>query len=185
MAFSATTMAAGVVVAFLPLAVTRASGNLAALALLVQAAAATLARWWAGRYGDQHGPARQLMPGVLAAAVGMLALVMTTNAAAVLTGMALFGVGFGVTQNASLTLMFSRASTSEYGTVSAVWNLAYDAGLGAGAAGFGVLAAQTSYPVAFALTATLMLAGLAPAWRDRVATRRSNVWGNAPEPCPG
>ena len=38
--FSATTMAAGVVVTFLPLAVTQASGNLAALALLAQAAAA-------------------------------------------------------------------------------------------------------------------------------------------------
>jgi predicted MFS family arabinose efflux permease len=184
LAFSATTMAAGVVVAFLPLALTRASGNLAALALLIQAVAATLARWWAGRYGDRNGPARQLMPGVLVAAAGMLALVLTTNTAAVLTGMALFGVGFGMTQNASLTLMFSRASTSEYGTVSAVWNLAYDAGLGAGAAGFGVVAAQTGYPVAFALTATLVLGGLAPAWRDRMATRRSKVWGNAPEPCP-
>ncbi len=183
-AFSVTTMAAGIVVAFLPLAVTRASGNLAALALLVQAAAATLARWWAGRSGDRNGPAGQLMPGVLAAAAGLLALVLTTNTAAVLIGMALFGVGFGVTQNASLTLMFSRVSTSEYGTVSAVWNLAYDAGLGAGAAGFGVLVAQTGYPVAFALTATLMLGGLAPAWRDRMATRRSNLWGNAPEACP-
>ena len=38
--FSATTMAAGVVVTFLPLAVTQASGNLAALALLAQADAA-------------------------------------------------------------------------------------------------------------------------------------------------
>ena len=183
-AFSTTTMAAGVVVAFLPLAVTGVSGNLAALALLVQAAAATLARWWAGRYGDRHGPAGQLMPGVLAASVGMFALVLTANTAAVLIGMALFGIGFGVTQNASLTLMFSRVPPSEYGTASAVWNLAYDAGLGLGAAGFGVLAAQTGYPAAFAFTATLMLAGLAPAWRDRMATRTSEFWCNSPVSCP-
>lgn len=31
-----------------------ASGNLAAMALLTQAATATLARWWAGRLGDRH-----------------------------------------------------------------------------------------------------------------------------------
>jgi len=108
--FSATAMAAGVVVTFLPLAVTQASGNLAALALLAQAAAATLTRWWAGRYGDRHGPAGLLIPGVLAAAVGMLALVLTASPAAVVVGMALFGAGFGVTQNASLALMFDRGS---------------------------------------------------------------------------
>lgn len=167
--FAATAMAAGVVVTFLPLAVTRASGNLAALALLAQAAAATGTRWWAGRYGDRHGPAGLLMPGVLAAAVGMLALVLTASPTAVVVGMMLFGAGFGVTQNASLALLFQRVSTSGYGMVSALWNLAYDAGLGAGAAGFGVLAAQTGYPTAFALTAALVLVAIAPTWRDRTA----------------
>ena len=49
------------------------------------------------------------------------------------------------------------------GTVSALWNLAYDAGLGVGAAGFGLVAAQTGYPIAFALTAALMLTALVPA----------------------
>jgi predicted MFS family arabinose efflux permease len=165
--FSATAMAAGVVVTFLPLAVTGASGNLAALALLAQAVMATLTRWWAGQFGDRHGAAGLLIPGVLAAAVGMLALVGTASPTAVVAGMVLFGAGFGVAQNASLALMFERVSTSGYGTVSALWNLAYDLGLGLGAAGFGVLAAQTGYPAAFALTAALVLAALAPAWRDR------------------
>jgi len=167
--FAATTMAAGVIVTFLPLVVTGASGNLAALALLVQATAATLTRWWAGRHGDRHGPARLLIPGVATAAVGMLALVLTSSPTVVVVGMVVFGAGFGVTQNASLSLMFDRVSTSGYGTVSALWNLAYDGGLGFGAAGFGVLAAQTGYTAAFALTAAVMLAALAPAWRDRTA----------------
>jgi predicted MFS family arabinose efflux permease len=83
--------------------------------------------------------------------------------------MMLFGAGFGVTQNASLALLFQRVSTSGYGMVSALWNLAYDAGLGVGAAGFGVLAAQTGYPTAFALTAALVLVAIAPTWRDRTA----------------
>jgi hypothetical protein len=34
--------------------------------------------------------------------------------------------------------------------------LAYDGGMGVGAAGFGVLAARTGYPVAFALTAAVL-----------------------------
>jgi MFS family permease len=168
--FSATAVAAGVVVTFLPLAVTGAAGGVAALALLVQASTATLARWWAGRYGDRRGPARLIIPGLLAAVAGVLALVVVGSPVAVVAGMALFGVGFGVSQNASLALMFDRVSSQGYGAVSALWNLACDAGMGLGAVGYGVLAAQTGYPVAFALTGVLMLAALLPAWRDRRAT---------------
>jgi hypothetical protein len=64
---------------------------------------------------------------------------LVTAALAALAGAALFGAGFGIAQNASLTLMFQRAPSTAYGTVSAVWNLAYDTGLGLGAAGLGAL----------------------------------------------
>jgi len=167
--FAATAVAAGVVITFVPLAVTRGSGNLAAVALLVQATTATLARWWAGRRGDRNGPAGLIMPAVLTAGVGMSALVLIASPTAVVTGMVLFGAGFGVAQNASLALMFDRVQASGYGTVSAVWNLAYDAGLGVGGAAFGVITAQTGYPIAFALTAALVLTAVVPAWRDRSA----------------
>jgi predicted MFS family arabinose efflux permease len=156
-------------VTFLPLAVTGGPQNLAALGLFVQAVASTTSRWWAGRYGDRHGPAVLLVPGVVATAAGVLALVLIDSPVAVVAGMVVFGSGFGVTQNASMTLMLNRVSPSGYGTVSAIWNLAFDAGIGAGALGFGVLAAQTGYPAAFAVTALLVLVALVPLWRDRTA----------------
>ena len=162
-------MAAGVVVTFLPLAVTGGPRNLAALGLFVQAVTSTASRWWAGRCGDRHGPAVLLVPGVVATAAGMLALVLVDSPVAVVAGMVVFGSGFGVTQNASMTLMLNRVAPSGYGTVSAIWNLAFDAGIGAGAFGFGVLAAQTGYPAAFAVTALLVLVALVPLWRDRTA----------------
>jgi predicted MFS family arabinose efflux permease len=164
--FLLTAMGAGVVVTFVPL-VTQASGKLAALALLAHATATTLARWWAGRSGDRHGHAGVLVLGVVAAAAGMLALIFTRSPAAVVSGTVLLGLGFGVAQNASLALMFERVSAAGYDMVSALWNLAYDAGMGLGAAGFGLIAARTGYPAAFGLTAVLMLAALAPLWRDR------------------
>jgi predicted MFS family arabinose efflux permease len=80
--------------------------------------------------------------------------------------MVLFGAGFGVMQNASLSLMFERVSRSSYSAVSAIWNLAYDAGMGLGAATFGLIVGQIGYPIAFALTSAVMLLALAPAWRD-------------------
>jgi predicted MFS family arabinose efflux permease len=170
LAFSATAMAAGVVVTFLPLAVAGASGNLAAAALLVQAVVGTITRWWAGRHGDRHGPGSLLLPAVVVCATGVFALVLVASPAAVLAGMLVFGAGFGVSQNASMSLMFNRVAPAGYGTISALWNLAFDAGVGLGAIGFGVVAARTGYPAAFAVTAVLTLAAALVAWRDR-ATR--------------
>lgn len=75
-------------------------------------------------------------------------------------------MGFGVTQNATLTLMYAKVSRPSYGTVTALWNLAYDGGMGVGAAGFGLLAAHTGYAWAFALTAAAMLLPVVSAVRD-------------------
>jgi MFS family permease len=163
--FVSTTVAGGIVVTFLPLAVAGASAGFVAIALLIQVVATTVSRWLAGWYGDRHGSGNLLLPGVLGSAAGMLILAVGTPPAAALA-MLVFGACFGITQNATLTLMFERVSRSGYSAVSAVWNLAYDTGLGAGAAGFGFLAAQTGYPIAFLVTGLLMLAAVVPAWLD-------------------
>jgi MFS family permease len=164
--FAATTVSAGVVVAFLPLAV-GASGTVAALGLFVQAATATVSRWWAGRRGDRHGHAGLLMPGLVLAAAGMALLVWVASPAAVIAGMAVFGTGFGISQNATYTLMVDRVPAAGYGMASALWNLAYDAGYGAGPAAFGAVVVFTGYPLAFGLTGILMLVALLPARRER------------------
>jgi MFS family permease len=164
--FATTTVAAGVVAAFLPLA-TGVSGGAAALGLFTQAMAAAASRWWAGRHGDRHGHAGLLAPGLVTAACGMTILIWVAAPVALIAGMGLFGIGFGITQNITFTLMIDRAPASGYGTASALWNLAYDAGYGAGPAVFGVFVAHIGYPVAFALTGIPMLAALVPAARER------------------
>ncbi|WP_141726648.1 MFS transporter, partial [Actinacidiphila rubida] len=141
--------------------------GLVTVALFAQTAMATAARWCAGRAGDRHGPRRLVLPGLLASAAGILLTAATGSPVAVLAGVALFGAGFGVAQNATLTLMYARVPRSGYGTVSALWNVAYDGGMGLGAVGFGAAAGRTGYPAAFALTAAVMLLALAPALRDR------------------
>jgi MFS family permease len=169
--FAATTVPAGVVAAFLPLVPGVAAGT-AALGLLTQAVASTVARWWAGRHGDRHGPAGLLVPGLLAAAAGMIILIWVTAPAALIAGAILFGTGFGIIQNVTFTLMIDRAPACGFGTASALWSVAYDAGYGAGPAVFGACAAHTGYPAALALTGMLVLTALVPAARDRAAHRR-------------
>jgi MFS family permease len=168
--FAAITIAAGIIVTFVPLAVT-GSADVAVLALFAQSAAATVSRCLAGRYGDSRGPARLLTPGLICASLGMVLLALTAVPVVVLAGSVVFGFGFGVAQNASLSLMYERVPASGYDAVSALWNLSYDAGMGVGAAGFGLLAGFTGYPVAFAAIAAAMLIALVPARRDRVTAR--------------
>lgn len=164
MLFLVTAVGAGVVATFLPLAA-GASAALVAPALLAHSATTTFGRWWAGRYGGRHGQAALLVKGVVAAGIGMLVLVFVGRPVPLLAGTVLLGLGFGIAQNASLALMFDQVSADGYDMVSAVWNLAYDGGMGLGAAAFGVIASGTGYGVAFGVAGALMLLALAPVWR--------------------
>jgi len=157
--FAASTVAAGVVVSFLPLA-TGLSRNVAAAGLFAQALTGMAGRWGAGRLGDRLGHARLLPPALVIAAAGMAGLFFLASPVAVIAGMGLFGLGFGVLQNATFALMINRMPESGFGTASAIWNLAYDAGYGAGPAAFGVFVGVTGYPIAFAFSALLMIVAL-------------------------
>jgi predicted MFS family arabinose efflux permease len=99
-------------------------------------------------------------------------MAVTGSPVGLVVAVGVFGIGFGATQNATLTLMYARVPAAGYGTVSALWNFAYDVGMGLGAVAFGWPTVGTGYPWAFALTGVAMLAAVAPAWRDlRVAAR--------------
>jgi MFS family permease len=173
--FAATTVSAGAVVAFLPLA-GGASGGSAAVGLFAQAITAAVGRCWAGRRGDRRGHARLLVPGLLLSVAGMAlvavaGLGVSAGAWLPVTAMAIFGTGFGIAQNATFAMMIDRVPSSGYGAASALWNLAYDAGYGAGPAVLGLLAAQAGYGTAFAATVVIMLGVLRPSWRERRAAR--------------
>ena len=78
----------------------------------------------------------------------------------------LFGAGFGVIENATFALLIEQLPEAK---ASALWNLAYDAGYGAGPAVFGLICVRTGYPAAFALTGALILAAVPAAFRERKA----------------
>jgi MFS family permease len=159
--FAAATIAAGVLDSFLPLA-KEIPNDLCSAALLVQAITATLSRWQAGKHGDRHGHARLLIPALAVAAAGMAAMMVLGSPAIIFAAMVLFGAGFGVIENATFALLIEQLPEAK---ASAFWNLAYDAGYGAGPAIFGLICARTGYPAAFALTGALILAAIPAALR--------------------
>ena len=161
--FAAATIAAGVLDSFLPI-VKSIPSDLCSAALLVQAITATLSRWQAGKRGDRYGHARLLIPALAVAALGMAAMVALGSTVMIFVGMVLFGAGFGVIENATFALLIEQLPEAK---ASALWNLAYDAGYGAGPAVFGLICVRTGYPAAFALTGALILAAVPVALRER------------------
>ncbi len=166
--FAAATIAAGVLDSFLPLT-KGISSNLSSAALLVQALTATLSRWQAGRRGDRYGHARLLIPALAVAALGMAAMTVLGSPVVMFAGMALFGTGFGVLENATFALLIEQLPE---GKASALWNLAYDAGYGAGPAVFGLICVRVGYQAAFALTGGLILAAVPVASRGQASMSR-------------
>ena len=158
--FTTTTIAAGVFVTFLPLAVEGDSSGIAALGLLAQALTAAVSRWAIGRAADRYGAGRLLVPAMAVTALGAACLIAVGSSAAVILGMALFGLGYGGAQSVTLMLMFERAPSNEIDRVSSVWNLAFDGGLGIGAVSFGYLTAATGYPWGFAGIALVLVAAV-------------------------
>ena len=155
--FAAATLASGLLITYLPIA----AGNgftsaTAALALLAIQLTSTVSRLVAGRIADRRDPHALLLPGLGITVVGLLVVLLAPSI--VVVGAALFGVGFGVLQNTSLHLMFETAGPSGYGAASAIWNVAYDAGLFLGALAFGLLGADYALGVSAALVAIASIA---------------------------
>ncbi|ABG05939.1 major facilitator superfamily MFS_1 [Rubrobacter xylanophilus DSM 9941] len=170
-AFVSTTVAAGVLVTFLPLASPGSGLDSAATALLLWGLVQTAARWWAGRATDRSGAERLIQLSLVLSGLGMLAVSLPENPVMLLTGAVLNGVGFGVLQNATLSVLTDRVPRSEYGMISTLWNVGFDAGAGASPLVFGLIAAGAGYPFAFAATAALIFASLVFARPDAVENK--------------
>ncbi len=156
--FASCTAASGVVISFLPLSAPGPGLFSAATALLILGVASTFFRWWAGRFGDRRDPRLLLAPALVCAALGMVAL--SSEGFALLGGALLFGAGFGTLQNATLLLTMQRVPKSEYGLGSTLWNVAFDAGTGAGAFVFGFVVGAAGFSWAYVLCAVLLVAAL-------------------------
>jgi predicted MFS family arabinose efflux permease len=162
------TTAYGVVFTFLPLVIAGDNTWLAASALLMVQLTSTAARWGSGSLIDRVGGARLLAPAILISALGILAGAVPGNDMLVLAGMTVFGIGFGITQNASLVVVLRVTRDAGPSSGSVAWNLAFDAGTGIGAMGGGfVLSAGGHRPLFLSAAALLAISLIAARWTAR------------------
>jgi predicted MFS family arabinose efflux permease len=154
------TLAGGGLVTFLP--IERPDGVLATAALLLFGVTGAITRWRAGMLADRWG-SRLLMPvGMVVAAVGMVLVAVGLGGGPVwvLVGAAVFGAGFGATQNLTLLAAFARAGAGGTTTASAMWNISFDAGTALGALALGLLAAGIGLDWTYVAVAALLAAAV-------------------------
>lgn len=151
------TLASGGFMTYLPIA--RPGGSLATIALLVWGAAGAIARWRVGMVADRMG-LRLLLPAASALSIIGIGIVvggmLLDGTALILIGAVILGTGFGSTQNLTLVAAFMQARQRETATVSAVWNIGFDAGTAIGSGLVGLLILVMTIPSAIALTAVLV-----------------------------
>ena len=157
----AVTLAGGALITFM--APMSDSALLSTLALLCMTAVAAVARWKAGGLADRHGARAFIWPLVLLTVVGMSVVAwavrdpQATTAWALLLGATIVGVSYGGLQNLTLVVAFESVSRPHYGAASAVWNVGFDAGTGAGAVMIGLIAGGSSYSTAMLLGGAVSL----------------------------
>jgi predicted MFS family arabinose efflux permease len=168
LAFALTAIAAAIFIAFAPLL---GAASKVPVALLIHSCCTLFARWAAGHLS--YPPSSVLCAAGLLAGAGLMAVSFASHLPSFLMGAALTGLTFGAAQNVSLVCMFDRAAPAHYDAVSAIWNIAYDGGLGLGAAAFGFVLPPLGHQSAFMDTGVLLMmmaAGVPLAFRMGKAT---------------
>lgn len=155
--FSTTTLASGLLLTYLPIAAGAGfSHAVAALALFAVQLSSTVSRLLAGRFADRRDGRVLLLPGIVLIIVGVLVVLLAPPL--VILATTIFGFGFGILQNTTLHLMMESTGPAGYDASSAVWNIAYDVGLGIGALVFGLLGAGYALGASAALVAIAAIA---------------------------
>jgi predicted MFS family arabinose efflux permease len=158
----ATCVSAVALMTFLP--IDAPSSAASAVALLCFGLAATLTRWRVGVSADRWGLGVMFAASLLAVCVGMevvaFALTRAGGAFAVSSaiGCVVAGLGYGGVQSLSLVAALRRVADSAVAGASAVWNIAFDAGLGLCALAIGITAGAVGMALTFVLCAMLLVA---------------------------
>lgn len=154
-----------------------AAATLAGITLAVIGAGQILGRtisgWWSDRVGE---PGHVVVWASLLCAGGMAGMTLLLQVRpegavlvmAVLAVAAVFGLGFGAVQSETLLMMFARMPKERVSEASAVWNMSFDTGTGAGSSVLGVTASSTGYGGAFLVGAGLVSIGTVTLAGDRV-----------------
>jgi MFS family permease len=141
----------------------------------VQALALLTTRQLAGRLADRHGRAKVMVPGLLISALALMLLPFATDFRHFAISAALFGVGFGSTQPATMALLVDRVPAARRGLAMSTYFLGFDAGISVSSIGLGIVSQTLGFNVMWPIAGCCVLlafGGLAIVQRSPVAAEQ-------------
>jgi MFS family permease len=138
----------GGVFTYAPVALPLEGLGSAATFLLAAGSTRALSRWVSGYIGDRVPARSLLLAGLPIAFAALVVLALTSAAIWVIVAGVLYGIGFGTLHTASYLAMNERGTSTDSGSISALWNSAVDMGGTLGGTMIGVVAAQYGYGAA-------------------------------------
>lgn len=137
--------AVGVMITAFASMVASGGSEVVAFAMGLHGLAVAVTRWWGGRLADRYGASHLIIAGSCLSFMALLLIGPDRSAMTLVAVAAMLGTAFGFQQNGTLTLMLERLESRHADGINAVWNIAYDAGLGLGALAFGGLTPVLGY----------------------------------------
>lgn len=127
---------------------------------MVQAMALLVSRTFAGRLADQAGRAIVIIPGVVLMMAALAILPLAHELTRFFLSAALFGIGFGAAQPATMALLFDRVRPEERGLATSTYFTGFDLGFLMGTIPMGVISQHWGFSLMWALSAAFTLLSL-------------------------
>jgi len=126
----------------------------------VQALALMASRTFSGRLADRRGRAFMVVPGTICLALALALLPWADGYPRFMLSAALFGLGFGMAQPATMALLVDRVRPEQRGLAMSTYFTGFDLGISLGAIGLGVVSESWGFGVVWPISATCTLLGL-------------------------
>ena len=128
---------------------------------MIQAIALLLSRIFAGRLADRHGRPAIIIPGIIMAGLALALLPLAHGLFYFVISAALFGLGFGAAQPATMALLIDQVKPEQRGLATGTYYTGFDAGVSLGSILLGVVSQRWGFGVMWPISAACTLLGLA------------------------
>jgi len=126
----------------------------------VQAIALIIARSFSGRIADRRGRGVTIIPGIIVISMALATLPLANDFPHFIFSAALFGLGFGTAQPATMALLADHVHPEKQGLGVATYFLGFDGGVFLGSISFGAMSQNWGFGLTWILAAIGTLFGL-------------------------
>lgn len=126
----------------------------------VQAVALLFSRTFTGPLADRRGRAVVVIPGVIAVALSLATLPLANDLPQFLASAALYGLGFGMAQPATMALLIDRVRPERRGMAMSTYFTGFDLGIAVSSLALGMVSEAWGFGVMWYISAAGTLLGL-------------------------